>query len=225
MPGRNHRNRRRGSLEAQKLAAEAVDFLATETIRSKKKQGKSLVDPRPTNSADERTLRTENRNLEKDLAEANAKLAITRAALLASIKGGTEMVVQTERHMLADPTVATAEWVEEKTEEAKLDLTVRISREVLHLSHKQPGDWFPSNLAVAALEGIVTTKDFSYCNLATDENNMVNSEVQDVLKYRAYLTARMMDVDQLAGGDYGVYDGSRDYAAEVVALGASANGP
>ena len=227
---RNHRNRRRGSLEAQKLAAEGMAFVAGETIRSTKKgKDKATVDARPENTAEDRTTRNENRLLKKDLAEAKAVLEITKAALVAAMKSGTDMMVETELCQLADPTAATQDWKDTKKEEALLELAIRTATDVLHLSHKEPGELWPNTTAVRALEGIVSSKDNSFARISSDSNYGLGDDV-DVRKYRAFLTARMMDLEQATAqkrhvGDYEAYNDARDYAAEVVALVATINGP
>jgi len=228
---RNHRNRRRGSLEAQKLNSEGMAFVARETIRSTKKgNGNATAVARPENSAEDRTTRNENRLLKKDLTEAKAKLEITKAALVAAVKSGTDMLVETEQGMLADPTVATQDWKDTKKEEALLELASRIATDVLHLSHKKPGELWPNTTAIHALEGIVSSKDNSFSRISSDSNYALEDDVNDVRNYRAFLTARMMDLEQATAqkrdvGDYEAYNDIRDYAAEVVALVAAINGP
>jgi len=204
---RNHRNRRRGSREAQKLAAEGMAFVAGETIRSTKKgKGKATVDARPENTAEDPTTRNENRLLKKDLAEAKAVLEIMKAALVAAMKSGMDMIVETNLYQLADPTAATQDWKDMKKEEALLELAIRTATDVLHLSHKEPGELWPNATAVRALEGIVSFKDNSFARISSDSNYALEDDV-DVCKHQAFLTAHMMDLEQATAqkrdvGDY-----------------------
>jgi len=188
------------------------------------------VDARPENTAEDRTTRNKNRLLKKDLAKAKAMLEITKAALVAAMKSGMDMIVETDLYQLADPTAATQDWKDMKKIEALVELASRTATNALHLSHKEPGELWPNATAVRALEGIVSSKDNSFARISSNDSNYALEDDVDVRKYRAFLTACMMDLEQATAqkcdfGDYEAYNDTPDYAAEVVALVATINGP
>jgi len=162
--------------------------------------------------------------LKKDLA---AKLEITKAALLAAIKSGTDMLVQTEQDMLVDPTVATQDWKDMKKEEALLELASHTTTDKVHLSHKNPWEWWPNAMALCALEGVVCSRDNTFARISNESNSSLEDEVDNVRKCWAFLPACMVNLEQATAqkrdvGDYQAYNDTRDYAAKVVAPVATA---
>jgi len=229
--GRRHGGRGRRKSGEFKTCKEGANFVLSETVRQAKKKEGEEEDERPGNNAEVRYLNGEIQKLTTKVEHQAEIMAIYQSALIGCMSRAMCDDYFQALEALDDPAAATEDWKESTMTDAKHEGITKMVDQMVHMTHLGPErKKQPSKVAVEAFGKFVGFNDYHHEEMAFEEKDYLNDEIDNMFQYRLFLECREIDWKQaLKDGrdfhDYRRYRTSRNYFVEKAILQGTAVPP